>query len=174
MQQALRPYATAGVALVGAGLIASVFAVTQTTAPSPGIPHVNAPAIQLTAGDPNVALENLISTLDSNLNSDFTALESDFTSGLSALESGLTTGFSGLGVAGLDSDLVSGFSTLDGDLTTLDSDLTTGFGQVLEALVGPGSITNLLQDINNGITTGDLYLQDALGLLGEIVTNTGP
>lgn len=47
MQQALRPYVTAGVALVGASLIAA----TLVKAPSPGVPHVHLPAIQLTSDE---------------------------------------------------------------------------------------------------------------------------
>jgi hypothetical protein len=186
MQQALRPYVTAGVALVGASLIA----VTPVTAPSPGVPHVYLPAIQLTAGDPNAAIESLLSTLDSNLNSDLSTLEIDVTNGFSTLESDLTGGLSGLGsLSGLDSDLVSGFSALE-------SDVTSGFTTLTEALIGyPNDIagTNSLEDwlvrihddldgpstFASNIADMDTILHsiygelfDGVGYLSEIASNT--
>ena len=47
-QHALRPHAIAGVALA---LGASLIALTPATAPSPAVPHVDLPAIQLTSND---------------------------------------------------------------------------------------------------------------------------
>lgn len=156
MPQVLRPYATAGVALVGAGLIASVFAVTPATAPSPGVPHVDIPAIQLASNDPNAAIESLLSTLDS-----------DLTHGFSTLESSLTTDLSGLGLSNLDSDLAQGFSTLESDVAsgfaTLDQELLYG-SDLLNSL---GAINNSLDYISSALSQADYYLS-------EIVSNTAP
>jgi hypothetical protein len=166
MQQALRPHAIAGVALA---LGASLIALTPATAPSPAVPHVYLPAIQLTGGDPNTALENLISTLDSNLNSDMSTLESDVTSGLSTLESALTSDLSGLGLSGLDSDLVQGFSALESDVTsgfsTLSGDLTT-------LLDGNGvSVDNWLEAINEKIAGLDSDLLNSLQGIDTLLGN---
>jgi hypothetical protein len=123
VHQALRPYATAGVALLGASLIA----VTPVTAPSPGVPQVQVRAVQLldadaaAAGDPFSGVETLLSTLTSDLNADFTTLDS-----------GLTT---------LDSDVTSGFSALDSDFATL-------FGNGSDSLnANFGTIETLLREV---------------------------
>jgi hypothetical protein len=111
MQRTLRPYATAGVALVGASLIAA--AVTSVPAPSPPVPVVHTP-VQLTTGgadpaaDPYIGIENDLVTLDK-----------DLISGFSSLDTGLSTIEADLGPGG-----------------TIDTDLTN----VYQALVGPATM----------------------------------
>ena len=164
MHRALRPYA-AGVALVGASLIA----VTPVTAPSPGVPHVYVPAIQLTSNDPNAILENLISTLDTNLNSDLSTLEIEVTNGFSALESDVTSGLStldsDLGLTGaLSTDLFHLGNDVDTELALLNANLLDGFTNATTEL------TDIAQELGSGgAIDGDLntiYIQ----LGGELGT----
>jgi hypothetical protein len=127
MQQTLRPYAAAGVALVGAGLIAA--AVTSVPAPSPGVPVVHTPVQLIDSPE-----DTLISTLISDVNTDFTTLESDLTSDFSALDSLLSTDLSPLSdLSTIATDLGKG-GTLDTDLGNLLSQLNGDFNVVILAL----------------------------------------
>jgi hypothetical protein len=184
MQQALHPYAIAGVALaVGASLIA----LTPVTAPSPAVPHVYLPEVQLVVG-PTIVLPDPLSGVENVLNSDFATLESDVTHGFSTLETDLSSDLSGLGsLSGLDSDLVNGLSTLESDVntgfSTLNADLTSlldGSGvsvdswllAINEKLSAGSDLLNSLGDINNSLQGiyGELFT--AVDYLSQIAANT--
>jgi hypothetical protein len=180
MQQALRPHAIAGVALA---LGASLIALTPVTAPSPAVPHVYAPEVQLVVG-PTIVFPDPLSGVENVLNSDFATLESDVTHGFSTLETDLTSDLSGLGsLSGLDSDLVNGLSALESDVTsgfsTLNGDLTSlldGNGvsidnwllAINEKLSAGSDLLNSLQGIDTLLGNGDNLLSNGVGQLVNI------
>jgi hypothetical protein len=163
MQQALRPYVTAGVALVGASLIA----VTPVTTPSLGLPDVRMPAIQLTAADPLLDIVNPLSPLEADVTSGFSTLEADVTSGFSTLEADVT---SGLPAATGDSDILIRILTELLPKGTLDTDLTMLFRLETAAFT---DVVNQLKNISGVLNTQLGNIVTALGSGGTLATALG-
>jgi hypothetical protein len=200
----LRPYAAAGVALVGASLIAVIPAI----APKLSNIHAQSPAVELTSGadafldlanalDPSASTDGLIgvaNNLDSFLDLFGTptvnvadTLATDFIGYLDVGSS--VNSIPGL-ISTLDSDLTADIIALDQDLdgyitglhtaiTDLDSDLGTGLGLLNTDLVNGfdtinASIGSLTAELNNGIFGLETDLSTDLGPLTTIVTELGP
>jgi len=185
-QTAHRPYATAGVAFLGAALIAVIPAV----APKLSTIHVQSPAVELASAD---AFLNLANALDPSASTDgLIGVANNLDSFLDLfgnptvnVADTLATDFIGYldlgssvnsiqGLLGtLSSDVTSGFSTLDTDITgaigLLDTDLTTALGDVTAAL---SPLTTIADDLGaGGVLSTDLSdILTALGPTGELGT----
>jgi hypothetical protein len=178
MQLALRPYATAGVAMVGASMIIVTPVVTV-----PSLPDVRTRAVELDAVadayatianalDPTASTDGLLSfanSLDSILDL--------FGNPTVNVADTLATDYVGiLGIGGSLSDITSLLSGLGlGDITpittalgTLDTDLNTGLGDITTAL---GTLdTDLLSELDRIFTSLGTLDTD----LGSVLTALGP
>jgi len=169
---ALRPYATAGVAFLGAALIAVIPAV----APKLSNTHVQSPAVELASAD---AFLNLANALDPSASTDgLIGIANNLDSFLDLfgnptvnVADTLATDFIGY------LDLGSSLSSIQGLLGTLDSDLNAGFNALDTAITGLGSlgtsIGTLDTDITGAITALDTDLTSALSPLTTIADDLG-
>jgi hypothetical protein len=201
MENAVRPYAAMGTALLAAGLIAVVPAV----APTISAIHVQSPAVELTATadafldlanalDPSASTDGLIGVAN-NLDS-FLDLFGNPTVNLADTLATDFIGFLDVGssvnsipdlIGTLTTDLTTGIKTLDFDLGNdfgyleatfntdignLDTDLNTGFGLLNTDL---GSVTNGLGTIDadfTGLEANNASLFD--GLESTLMTLLNP
>jgi hypothetical protein len=190
MENAVRPYAAMGTALLAAGLIAVIPAV----APTISAIHVQSPAVELTATadafldlanalDPSASTDGLIgvaNSLDSYLDLFGTptvnvadSLATDFIgfldlgSSVNSIPSLITT---------LTSDLTAGFTSLEtglsSGLSSLDFDLGNDLGYV--EIDFNGAISTLDTDLSTSLGTLDTSLGTLDTDLGSILTALGP
>jgi hypothetical protein len=181
MENAVRPYAAMGTALLGAALIAVIPAV----APTISAIHVQSPAVELTATadafldlanalDPSASTDGLIAVannLDSFLdlfgNPTVNLADTLATDFIGYLDVGSSVNSIPALIEGLDSDLNTGLSALDADITgaitTLDTDLATSLS-VIDGDLSP--LTTIASELGAG---GALNTE-----LGDILTALGP
>ncbi len=181
MENAVRPYAAMGTALLGAALIAVIPAV----APTISAIHVQSPAVELTATadafldlanalDPSASTDGLIgvaNNLDSFLdlfgNPTVNLADTLATDFIGYLDVGSSVNSIPALIEGLDSDLNTGLSALDADITgaitTLDTDLATSLS-VIDGDLSP--LTTIASELGAG---GALNTE-----LGDILTALGP
>jgi hypothetical protein len=144
MQHALRPYATAGVALVGA----SIIAVTPTVAP---LPEVQTRPVQLVD-----AWSTLLTDTTDNLNSILTHAD---TTGIAGVFNALLTNPTGV---------LEAFTNLDPTVTTSGTDITVQLPPGLEVLIAQfGAEAAEFQALNGVVAQLSADPSNALNILYE-------
>ncbi len=171
MQQALRPYASAGVVLASAGLIA----ITPTAGPAVDI---QTRAVQLTSADqpdPITTLSELVSNTQGNL----TALEAEFSANptpiLDQIEANQAVYAQDLAAAAQNaqSDFTAAVQGLPEVLQQATTDLNSG--DIYDALQGPyqyliGSALEINHDLANG---GFQVAQAVSDNISNVLNDTG-
>ena len=153
MQQTLRPYVTAGIAIVGASLIA----VTPVAPPAPNVQQRALKLVDYTEYDASQltsATEANWSGLESILSSSHWLSDPDISQGLSTLFSDLSTGASNpvTNPVSLLAEGSLGLLSLDYASNAASSALTAVTDNV-ESALGDGNYTLALTDLENGPTT---------------------
>jgi hypothetical protein len=176
-QAALRPYAVAGVAFVGATLIAVIPAV----APKLSNIHVQSPAVELASADafldlanaldPSASTDGLIGVAN-NLDS---FLDLFGTPTVNVVDTLATDFITDLGVGNevgtIDGDLNAGFALLGSDLGAFETAVTTGLNALngdLDSGLGVDGFLNMgLVNIETELTTLGTDLTGLTGGLGS-------
>jgi hypothetical protein len=146
MLLSLRPQAIAGVAIVGAGLIAA----TPVTPPLPGV-YVSAPAVQLTAAETFDLLDPLAAlaaTGDSAQSSIDSGIQTTLINAITAVETALSNGSVALGTA-LSTPL-DNIGTALSNLATTISDMggaSVFIGGIVDNFASPFSELGVLTDL---------------------------
>jgi hypothetical protein len=153
MQQTLRPYVTAGIAIVGASLIA----VTPVAPPAPNVQQRALKLVDYTEYDASQltsATEANWSGLESILSSSHWLSDPDISQGLSTLFSDLSTGASNpvTNPVSLLAEGSLGLLSLDYASNAASNALTAVTDNV-ESALGDGNYTLALTDLENGPTT---------------------
>jgi hypothetical protein len=170
-QAARRPYAIAGVAIVGATLIA----VTPAVAPKLSNIHDQSPAVELAstadafldlanALDPSASTDGLIGVAN-NLDSFLDLFGTPTVNVVDTLASDFITDL-GVGneVGTIDGDLNAGFALLGSDLGAFETAVTTGLNALGTDLGGLGNIGTELTSLGTDLTN----LLGSGGELGQI------